>query len=517
MTEQIAGARLRKLEHSKSLIALKKESLIAGLPHLYGWGWYTWAWDFFHSRNPITLLVAGNQVSKSSSQIRKCIEWAGNKKLWPELWKTEPKQFWYLYPDKATATREWRCKWEPEFMPRGEFKDHPTYGWTAEWGDKKQIARVVFNSGVTLHFMTYAQDVQNLQSSSVHAIFTDEELPVELYDELQARLYATDGYFSMVFTATRNQDFWLRAMEGKGDAEVLPDAFKLQVSMRDCFMFRDGSPGAYNEEKVRRIELSCRSETERQRRVEGRFVTESGRKYPQFDGSRHYIKPHDITGWHRYAAVDSGSGGEKGHPPGIVFIAARPDYRRGVVYKAWKGDDGQDYTSSDIFDKFLELRGLEKLVGQCYDYSDKDFFTIAERAGETFMQSDKGHDRGENEVNTLFKNDILFLWSGDNEIEKLGGELASLMRATPKRQAKDDLADACRYCVVSIPWDYEVLTNTPSAEERREIKFKPMTDKERLEAEIAERRGEMVEFGKDPDGWSGLTEEFEEWNTIYGT
>lgn len=490
-------------------MALKREELKYGLPHLYGWKWYQWAWNFFTSRNHMNLLVAANQISKSSTMIRKYIEWAGNPSLWPELWKTPPKQFWYLYPDKTTATGEFHNKWT-EFLPRGAYKNHPTYGWRVEFGEKRTIAAIVFNSGITIHFKTYAQDAANLQAGTVAAIGADEELPEVLYPELAARLYATDGYFDMVFTATLNQDFWKLAMEGEGEAERFPDASKQQVSMYDCQTYMDGTPGAYDEEKIKRIIAGCKSETEVQRRVFGRFITEIGRKYPQFDATRHYKKPFPIPGdWKRYAAVDIGGGGT-GHPPAISFVAVRPDYRLGIVYKGWKGDDGAEYSNGDILNKFVDLRGNDLLVSQKFDQQAKDFGTIATRNSEPFLPSDKNHERGEGMINTLFKNDMLFIFLTD-ELQKLGGEFTALMRNTPKRQAKDDFADSCRYTVVDIPWDWAALKGELTEEEVQSKADRPYTDAERAAMEIDERRGEFVDEGAQKDDWGGLDQEFDDW------
>ena len=114
------------------LKALKeREKLRVGLPHLYGWPWYPWAKEFFQSTNNLNFLVAANQCSKSSTMIRKVIHWATEKDIWPKLWPTVPKQFWYFYPTFDVSTAEWREKWVKEFMPAGDYKDDPKYGWKA--------------------------------------------------------------------------------------------------------------------------------------------------------------------------------------------------------------------------------------------------------------------------------------------------------------------------------------------------------------------------------------------------
>jgi hypothetical protein len=173
--------RIRLLEQQKSMEE--------GLPHLYGWPWYQWAWDFFSSTNRFNLLCAANQISKSSTQIRKCIHWATAVDLWPKLWKSRPTQFWYFYPTFDVATSEFHEKWKKEFLPRGEWKDHPVYGWKEEIRNK-QIYAIYFNSGVTVYFKSYEQKAENLQTASVYAMFCDEEVPEDLYPEIVSRISA---------------------------------------------------------------------------------------------------------------------------------------------------------------------------------------------------------------------------------------------------------------------------------------------------------------------------------------
>lgn len=160
-------------EYSLKLKKLKllqdKKLLRDNLPHIYGFPFYPWSGKFFRSTNKTAIVCAANQISKSSTGIRQCIEWATNTKLWPTLWPhRQPLQFWYLYPSSYVASIEFEKKWTPEFMPREPLKNHPLYGWRADYRSK-YIQAVHFNSGVSIYFKTYSQDVQDLQSGSVDA------------------------------------------------------------------------------------------------------------------------------------------------------------------------------------------------------------------------------------------------------------------------------------------------------------------------------------------------------------
>lgn len=493
----------------------KKIELQEGLPFLHAWKWYPWAREFYESTNKMNFLCAANQISKSSTQIRKAINWATNVGLQKTLWRHRPMQFWYLYPTATQASTEFETKWQ-QFLPQGKYKDDLVidgapnpYAWKAVVKNKEIFAIHFLVTNVRIYFKSYSQDVQALQTGTCDAIFCDEELPEDLYPELIFRISASDGYFHMVFTATLGQDYWRCVIEESGEKEKLAGAFKLQVSMYDCQFYEDGTQSHWTNEKIEQAIARCKSHAEVLRRVFGKFVVDEGLKYEAFDIKRHVIKPFPVPkDWHIYGAADIGSGGDKGHPAAIAFIAVRPDYRAGVVFRGWRGD-GIPTTAGDVLLKFRELRGAAKLVSQRYDAAAKDFGTIAERMGESFLPAEKNHERGEQVVNSLFKNDMLLIFE-DPELAKLAGELAFLKRDTPKNKAKDDFADAFRYVAMAVPWDWSFIVGAQALSwEAPDPKLSPEA------REIADRRARF----EDGDGKAAslsLDQEFDEWNEAYG-
>lgn len=492
-----------------------ENKIIYGLPHLHGWKFYKWAREFFESRNKTNFLCAANQISKSSTQIRKAIHWATAKELWPQLWKRPPKQFWYLYPSQEVVNIEFELKWKTEFLPRGEYEDHPVYGWKVI-KDRGDIKGIRFNSGVFLFFKTYTKDVQHLQTGTCDAMFCDEELPENLYDELAMRMNATDGYFHMVFTATLGQDIWRRTMEPEeNEEEAFPTAAKWTVSLYEAMFYEDETPSHWTKERISAVMAKCKNHQEVLKRVYGRFIVLEGRKYPTFDATRHMKASHPIpSSWLVYSGVDIGSGGEENHPAAIAFVGVRPDFRAGRVFLGWRGDKIQT-VDSDIVKKYIEMKKDHKLAkynlaGQYYDWSSKDFEITATRMGESFLKADKSHEKGEGVLNTLFKNDMLYLYEDDDgELSKLARELSTLKEKTDKKKAKDDFIDALRYAVSQIPWDFSMITGAPS--DLVDEPEKPMNDRER---EIAARRAAFVENQEEEQ--QRIEDELEEWNNAYG-
>lgn len=507
--------------------------VVEGLPHLFGFPWYRWARSFFESTNKINILTAGNQLGKSSSQIRKAIHWATSPYLWQVLWPEShpPRQFWYLYPNKDLATAEFETKWVPEFLPRNAFKDHPVFGWEVEMAAKK-IHSLRFRSGVTIYFKTYMQQAAALQAGSAYAIFGDEEIPEHLFDELMMRLSATNGYFHSVFTATLNQEFWRLVMEGKEEHEKLPEAFKQQVSLYDCKEYEDGQKTFWTSERIKSVRSRCGSQTEVLRRIFGKFVTEEGRKYPTFEWDRHMVDPkkHPVPpDWNIFAAVDCGTGGkmtgkrsQDGHASAIVFMAVSPTFRQAIVFLGWRGD-GISTTSKDIIEKYEFLEGLlppgKKPQQKFYDWQAKDFFLIAQRAGFTFERAEKSHVIGEDVLNTLFQNNMLLIHETE-ELRKLGNELGNLMRSTLKTVALDDFSDALRYVCTKIPWDWSGLSLSGSSEREaleKTIESRPLTAVELEAWNLEERRNRGRQRGEDgkEESWPEIDEELKFWNDQY--
>lgn len=496
----LAQEELRLLERK---IALQK-----GLPHLHGWKFYNWSREFFDSRNHECFISAANQISKSSTQIRKVIHWATATDLWPELWVNQPRQFWYLYPTRDVCHVEWVKKWKPEFMPRGEFEQHPVYGWKAEYYHNRIFA-IHFNSGVSVYFKTYGQDVQDLQTGTVSYLALDEETPEELMGELLMRLAATNGYISGVFTPTLGQEYWRQVIEVRGTMERFPSALKLQVSMFDCLQYEDGSKSPWTLEQIHRAINSCKNDAEIQRRVYGKFIVDEGLKYASFSRTKNVKPGHPLPkNWNIFVGADPGSGGEN-HPAAIAFVAVSPDWKQGRVFRGWRGD-GVVTTVSDVVEKVIELsKDLhDRPVQVFYDWASRDFFNIATQMGLQVQPAEKSHVIGEQVVNVLFKNEMLAIYDYP-ELDPLCVELSNLKSKTAKTKAKDDFCDALRYAVSRIPWDWSAIrSDLPIT-----VKERALTAEARAEQEYLRDRRQFASPTEQAEA-NTIDQELEAWNEL---
>lgn len=497
-----------------------------GLPHLYGYRWYRFQLDFINSVNRDNLLCAANQLGKSCCSVSKCIHWATDKTLWPKLWHTEPRTFAYLYPSLKLATTEFEEKWVKDLLPRGKFKDHPEYGWRSFYrnGD---ISCIEFKSGVTIYFYSYSQDASDLQAVTLWAIFTDEELPAELYPEIIARLRATRGYFHMVFTATLGQEYWKRAIEGKGEEESFKNAWKRQVSLYDCTEHADGTPSQWTVDRIEEEKLRCGTQQEVDRRIYGKFVRDGGLKVPTFDRAKHVKDYHMLpVTWHRYSGVDVGGGVAKskkntGHLSSIVFLAVNPERTRVIVYDSWRGDN-MSTTATDVLNQYIEMRGEQSMTGQFYDWASKEFSIISGRCGENFIPADKSIDRGKMLINTLFKNNMLEIMR-NGEYEKLCYELATIpdVDKSSYQTTRDDLYDAMRYALTgaSSMGNFDFTSVIRKRVGNRIDNLKSVNNLSERDEYIKQRRNgksdEQIELERMADAMGGTDEYFAEWGEMY--
>ncbi len=394
-------------------------------------------------------------------------------------------------------------------------------------------SQVLISGFVRKHTQTNTDTkVYNLEVEDSHTYFAngllvhncDEELPFNLFSELRSRITATNGYFSMVFTATIGQDEWRRTMEpANAEDELFPNALKQSVSIYDCLKYRDGTNSHWTPERIKEIENQCVTEAEIQRRVFGRFVVSSGLKVPGFERTRNIIPKQVIDpSWAVYTGTDIGSGGERGHPASIIFIAVRPDGKLGIIFKGWRGD-GIETVSNDILEKHREMcmedvispdgemKKVTKIypVMKSYDWNAKDFFMISSRSGEGFTPADKRRDAGYGLMNTLFKLKMLVVMDDDPELQKLVVELTSLQEGTAKQMARDDMTDSLRYALMPIPWNFEGVVGELTKVEEKFTDERSSAQKhfdERLSGRLPEGNDEGRSFEDECAEWQTLIE-----------
>lgn len=497
----------KKIEELKSLedqLYLKEN-----LPHLFGHKMYQWQYDFFHSKNKNAFISAGNQLGKTEIQGRKLINLATCVDTWDQWFTTKPDCFWYLLPSKEMVEAIIDLKWKPGLLPKGIFKDHAKYGWEFKKAHGS-YSYLHFNNGLRIYFKSYSMGAEVLQSGTCDYIAFDEELPWELYSELNMRRTARNGYLSGVMTPTIGQEEWRKTFEGVDSNELFPNAFKKQVALYDCQRFIDGSPSHWTNERILQVVQSCATDAEIQRRVYGKFVKSEGLVYPQFSIKKN-VKPQHPIEFSKgliYTGVDPGAGkiSERSHPCAFTFVWVSADYSKGIVFKHWRSPVGMAIEPRDILKEYTKARGTLVVCREMYDHHDADFQVVANRAGFAFEKADKRRDFGHQMINLLFKSGALYIFDIE-EMTPLIQELTTLDLNTAKTSAADDSIDSMRYAITTIPWNWGKITDMEVDFGGEESKKEKIIDMRKLSEQDIDKLQ-----AKDN---SELQVEFDFWNSMY--
>lgn len=503
-------------------IALEKQKqyIKDSLPHLYGFDWYPYQRDFLNTNKEIQVLCCANQLGKSTILCAKLVDFATNPKRWEKCWVDKPQLFLYLLPNQKMHDENAQSKWL-SVLPKNEYEDHPQYGW--KWLKRgKSFLGIDFNSKIRIRFLSYGMSVHSMQNFSAEIVAFDEEPDWEIVPEVQTRTQAIKvaqsnmknawgGFKIFAFTPTKSQNFFREVLEESGPKERWPvsqgNVWKRCVSLFDCQKHVSGAKSIWSDKKINKIIKSLPTEAEIKRRVYGRFQASEDLVYPQYSRTSNNIEHvPPLSEYLYYAGIDYGAGGTS-HPSAIVFVAVHPEYNKAYVTDCWMGD-GELTTCQDVIEKYRSMIRGRNVVNAYYDWAAKDLHTIASRSGLTLMKANKDHKIGEDTLNALFKNRMLTICDTDYYSNIMSTQLATFVKKRNTQKTFDDLIDALRYAVSSIPWDFET-EGDKKHEFKREIE---RAQSPRPEATYrdgtprrASQRSDTNDFiGQEFSNWQGL-------------
>lgn len=500
----------------------QKQHIIDSLPHLHGFDWYPYQKEFLSVHKEIQVLCCANQLGKTTILLAKLVNLATDLKLWKKYWEKPPVTFIYMLPNQKLHDEAARTKWE-SVLPRNEYKKHPIYGW--EWVRRgKSYLGIEFNSGVKILFWSFGMSNTNRQSISASVVAFDEEPDAEIIPEVHTRTSAIriaqgnrknawGGFKIFAFTPTKSQNFFREVLEETGRKERWPvsdgNVWKKCVSLYDCQKHVSGKKSIWTRRKIDKIKKTLPTEAEIKRRVYGRFQASEDLVYPQYSREKNNIDfiP-ALPGYLYYAGIDYGSGGTA-HPSAIAFVAVNKAYNKGYVTDVWIGDNGELTTCSDVIEKYKSMIRGRTIVQAFYDWGAKDLHTFAMRAGLNLNKANKDHKIGEDLLNALFKNRMLWICDTDYHTNVTSTQFTTFVKKKNVKKEFDDGIDAVRYAISSIPWDVEnpgEISHATKREIEQTAKALPR----------ATYRDGTPRWGAQAKERSYFEEELKEWGDMFG-
>jgi hypothetical protein len=92
VSEDLSPRQIQQLKHQELRLKQQKMKIMENLPHRYGMKHYPWSRKFYESTNKMNLLVAANQIGKSSGEDSE-VHRVGDERgpLAETLWKKRPQ------------------------------------------------------------------------------------------------------------------------------------------------------------------------------------------------------------------------------------------------------------------------------------------------------------------------------------------------------------------------------------------------------------------------------------------
>lgn len=299
------------------------------------------------------IIEGGNQSGKSRTTILKTVMFALE-----ELDGCFPGQdvvIWYCTTTyEAFAGPAWTHFKNFLLFPGESVAALPTtriqaVDWMGKAPEKPKYLCVNRPSGFKahIHIKSYAQGRSEFQGQTLHLVVLDEECTQEIYDEVNARMFASVGAKLTVCCTPIEGEPWLDTLRDEAD-KAEPTTSKYRLSTLD-------NP-AVNKEKIEAIrKMYGNLDEEVQLRLLGIPRLGSGLVY----GDKVFTDEHvledttylDISTWTLNRAIDAGY-----RHPGCVWIAVSPDEKQMVLYRSWLG---KDCTIAQAAETIKSLSGAE--------------------------------------------------------------------------------------------------------------------------------------------------------------
>ena len=172
----------------------------------------------------------------------------------------------------------------------------------------------------TIEFMSYEQDTEKFAGTSRHFVHYDEEPPLHIFNECNARLVDTNGSYWISMTPVEGLTWTYEKIYGPGTGKdgytKHPNIYVVEADMLDNPHITPEAAEAY---------LSGLDDDERKAREHGTYVQLGGLVYKTFNEETHVIDPVDPktipSSWLWYQSLDHGYN----NPTACLWHAVSPE------------------------------------------------------------------------------------------------------------------------------------------------------------------------------------------------
>jgi len=268
--------------------------------------------DYHKSRSKIRLLFGGNQSGKSHAAAFDCAINARGRNLYTDVnISGRDVEIWIIAPEYSLITNgiyrhlkniipDWDLISEGPRVPGHRL---PTHMWVKRKDGYKTLIQFLSAKG---------EQRAKFQAAAVDYFYIDEEIPFDIWEELEARTLATSGTFSISATLVESYD-WIMELEMMAERDD-PHVFLTRLNTElNPYLKKDA---------VEYLKSKWSQET-LEYRFYGRARRLTGLIYGAWVDTKHIIKSFDIPyDWPKWCAIDPGI-----RTCAVLWIAVGPDDR----------------------------------------------------------------------------------------------------------------------------------------------------------------------------------------------
>jgi phage terminase large subunit-like protein len=276
-------------------------------PNIFAYKPHSKQLPFHQSTKKKKLYIGGNRSGKTTGSIVEDIYWLRGHHPYRKI-PEAPIRGRVLSPSLIDGVQKIIIPQFQQWMPPSLLKN-------GSWEDSysKELRTLTLTNGSFVEFMSYEMMTNKFAGTSRHFIHYDEEPPLHIFNECNARLVDTNGDYWISMTPVDGMtwvydDLYLPASENKDDS-----IFMIEVDMLD---------NPHITKEAAENFLAGLDKTERSAREHGHFVELGGKVYKSFTPELHVIEPMiPDHSWEWYLSLDHGFN----NPTAALWHAVSPD------------------------------------------------------------------------------------------------------------------------------------------------------------------------------------------------
>lgn len=274
-------------------------------PNIHGYQPSTKQKLFHQMENHGRLYIGGNRSGKSYGSVAEDVWWLTGTHPYIDV-PEGPIRGRVVCVDFTYGLEQIILPLFKILLPASELIDG---SWESSYS--KSLRTLTLKNGSTVEFMSYEQDTEKFAGTSRHFVHYDEEPPLHIFNECNARLVDTNGRYWISMTPVEgltwtHEKIYEPGKEGDSNIGIV------EADMLD---------NPHITAEAAELYLSGLDDDERAAREHGTYVQLGGLVYKQFHIDRHVIEPFiPPKDWLWYCSLDHGYN----NPTAVLWHAVSP-------------------------------------------------------------------------------------------------------------------------------------------------------------------------------------------------